>query len=54
MKEEYDKFWTNERKLRAELLNLSPLEITIIASIVEKNNKMMKGTYCRGGLSKSS
>ncbi|MFY9145546.1 MAG: endolytic transglycosylase MltG [Bacteroidales bacterium] len=36
MKEEYDKFWTNERKLRAELLNLSPLEITIIASIVEK------------------
>ncbi|HNY58749.1 MAG: endolytic transglycosylase MltG [Bacteroidales bacterium] len=36
MKVEYDKFWTNERKLRAELLNLSPLEITIIASIVEK------------------
>ncbi|NCC72368.1 MAG: endolytic transglycosylase MltG [Sphingobacteriia bacterium] len=36
MHTEYKKFWTTKRKLQAELLNLNPLEISIIASIVEK------------------
>jgi len=36
MKAEYDKFWTNERKLKAELIDLTPDEVCIVASIVEK------------------
>lgn len=36
MHSEYDKFWTTERKLKAELHNLSVEKVSIIASIVEK------------------
>lgn len=36
MKMEYDRFWTEERKKKASELRLSPVEISILASIVEE------------------
>lgn len=35
MKKEYDKFWTSERKEKAAKLNLSPIQVSILASIVD-------------------
>lgn len=35
MQKEYDKFWTAERKQKAEALNLSPPEVSVLASIVD-------------------
>jgi UPF0755 protein len=40
MKKEYDHFWTPERTERAKALGLSPIEVSILASIVqEETNK---------------
>ena len=36
MKREYDNFWTEERKKRAESIPLSPIQVSILASIVEE------------------
>ena len=36
MKKEYDNFWTNERKEKAEAQGLTPVEATILASLVEE------------------
>lgn len=36
MKREYDKFWTQERKEKAENIGLTPNEVTVVASIVQK------------------
>ena len=35
MKKEYDKFWTSERLEKAKKIGLSPLEVIILASIVQ-------------------
>jgi len=35
MYEEYGKFWTAERKEKAQALNLSPIQVSILASIVK-------------------
>ncbi len=35
MKLEYDRFWNDERKKKAEEINLSPVEVTTLASIVQ-------------------
>jgi UPF0755 protein len=35
MHKEYDKFWTKERLNKAEAINLSPTEVSILASIVK-------------------
>ena len=35
MKLEYDKFWDDDRKKKAADLNLSPVEVTVLASIVQ-------------------
>lgn len=35
MKKEYDKFWTEERLQKAKKLNLSPLQVSTLASIVQ-------------------
>lgn len=35
MYEEYSKFWNDERKEKAEIIGLSPLEVSVMASIVE-------------------
>ena len=35
MKSEYDKFWNAERRKKAEEINLTPVEITTLASIVQ-------------------
>ncbi|MET3115092.1 UPF0755 protein [Pedobacter sp. CG_S7] len=44
MKTEYEKFWTPERMKKAEALNLSPIQVSILASIVDAeaiyNNEM--------------
>lgn len=44
MKTEYDRFWNVERRKKAENINLSPVEVTILASIVQsetaKNEEM--------------
>ncbi|MFH1322123.1 MAG: endolytic transglycosylase MltG [Bacteroidota bacterium] len=36
MEEEYDRFWTEDRKNKAERIDLSRAEITVLASIVEQ------------------
>lgn len=36
MKSEYDKFWNHERLDKAETLGLSPIQVSILASIVDK------------------
>ncbi len=35
MKREYDEFWTSERREKADKLGLTPVEVSILASIVE-------------------
>lgn len=35
MHKEYEKFWTDERKQKAAALNLSPIQVSILASIVD-------------------
>ncbi len=35
MQQQYDKFWTAERKAKAAKLNLTPIQATILASIVD-------------------
>jgi UPF0755 protein len=39
MVKEYERFWTNKRKDKAEKLGMSPIEITTLASIVEEETK---------------
>lgn len=36
MKKEYDRFWTEERLQKAEKIGLSPKEVMVVASIVQK------------------
>jgi UPF0755 protein len=36
MKREYDAFWNDERKKKAENIGLTPLEVSTLASIVEE------------------
>jgi UPF0755 protein len=36
MKKEYDRFWTPERQKKAQALSLSPVEVSVLASIVEE------------------
>ena len=38
MYNEYERFWTKERRQKAADINLSPVEISILASIVEEEN----------------
>ncbi len=35
MKQEYDRFWNDERKKKAEEIKLKPVEVTTLASIVQ-------------------
>ncbi len=46
MKKEYDKFWTADRLLKAKKINLTPVQISVIASIVqlESNRESEKPT----------
>ena len=39
MKSEYDKFWTAARKEKAAAIGLSPVQVSILASIVEEETK---------------
>lgn len=39
MKNEFDKFWNNERSRQAQQLGLSPIEVVTLASIVERECK---------------
>ena len=41
MKKEYDKFWNDERKNKAASLNLTPIEVSTLASIVEEEQKRL-------------
>ena len=36
MKSEYDKFWNDERRDKAQALGLTPIQVSILASIVDK------------------
>ncbi len=40
MKREYDAFWTEARRNRAEQIQLTPVEVSILASIVEEESAM--------------
>ena len=46
MHREYDSFWNEERKAKAAKLNLKPIEVSILTSIVEEETNMSteKGT----------
>lgn len=39
MKSEYDKFWTDERKQKATAIGLTPVQVSVLASIVEEETK---------------
>lgn len=41
----YKKFWTNERKVKADSLHLNPLEVSTIASIVEEETNKKADKY---------
>jgi UPF0755 protein len=36
MKKEYDAFWNDDRKSKAEKIGLTPLQVSVLASIVEE------------------
>lgn len=41
MKKEYDAFWTDERLKKAAALELTPMQVSILASIVEEEQKRL-------------
>lgn len=41
MKKEYDTFWTDERLKKAAALKLTPMQVSILASIVEEEQKRL-------------
>ena len=51
MYDEYQKFWTKERKAKAQMIGLKPIQVSILASIVdgealhEKEMPMIAGLY---------
>lgn len=51
MLKEYNKFWTEKRKAKAQAIGLSPTDVTILASIVQKESnqiddyKIIAGVY---------
>ena len=36
MRQEYDKFWNNERRVKADKLKLTPVQVSILASILDE------------------
>jgi UPF0755 protein len=42
MSKEYTKFWNQERKDKAQKISLSPIQVSILASIVEAESKVAK------------
>ena len=40
MLDEYNKFWNNERLRKAKLIGLSKVEVSVLASIVQKESIM--------------
>ena len=47
---EYKQFWTDERKVKADSLRMSPVEVTILASIVEAETKKREESPTIAGL----
>lgn len=49
MKKEYDRFWTDERRAKAEAMGFTPAEISIVASIAEEetNDRAERGVVGR-------
>lgn len=41
MKKEYDRFWNNKRKKKAEAINLTPEEVSTLASIVQEETNQV-------------
>ncbi|WP_020532038.1 endolytic transglycosylase MltG [Flexithrix dorotheae] len=41
MKREYDKFWNEERLAKAQKLNMTPVEVSVLASIVQSETKKL-------------
>jgi len=49
MQKEYDRFWSDERKAKAEKLGLTPVEVATVASIVDaETNKMEEAPTIAG------
>lgn len=42
MNSEFNRFWTDERKQKAEQINLTPVEVAILASIVEEESNLKR------------
>lgn len=50
MQKEYNKFWTTERKEKAKNVGISPVEISIVASIVEEESNSKEERPAIAGL----
>lgn len=50
MHDEYEKFWTEDRKKKAAAINLTPIEVTIMASIVDSEALLDKEMPTIAGL----
>ncbi len=50
MKKEFDRFWNDERRKKAEAINLSPVEVTTLASIVQSESTMKEELGTIAGL----
>lgn len=50
MKKEYSKFWTDERQSKAKAMGLSPLEVSVLASIVQSETVMQSDAKIIAGV----
>ena len=49
MLDEYKRFWTKERIAKAAILNLTPVQVITLASIVHKETGVMPSVSVREG-----
>ena len=40
MRQEYDRFWTDDRRMLATQIGITPIEVSTLASIVEEETKV--------------
>jgi UPF0755 protein len=50
MKKEHDRFWNPERRAKAQAMHLSPVEVSILASIVEEESSALQEYSTIAGL----
>lgn len=50
MTNEYKKFWNEDRKKKADSLNMTPIEVSILASIIDKETSKVSEMPCIAGV----